>query len=134
MRSTHKPGTLIVTIALVFLLNIPSSHAEVSNAELLARLESMQQQIDDLKLQLAQTQDKTDETDAKVEAVAEVVDSAPAQVVEASRTTIGGYGELHYNNLNAKDPARDLERLDLHRFVLFFGHQFDDKTLSPIHI
>ena len=88
----------------------------------------MQQQIDDLRLELAQTKDQTDQTDAKVEAVAEVMESAPPQVVEARKTTIGGYGELHYNNLNANDPSRDVEMLDFHRFVLFFGHQFNDKT------
>lgn len=128
MRFTNKPGTILITIALVLLLSVPTVQAEVSNDELLARLESMQQQIDDLKLELAQTKDQTDQTDAKVEAVAEVMESAPPQVVEARKTTIGGYGELHYNNLNANDPSRDVEMLDFHRFVLFFGHQFNDKT------
>ena len=128
MRFTNKTGTIFSTLVLVLLLTAPTVHAEVSNAELLARLESMQQQIDELKLQLAQTQDQTDQTDAKVEAVAEVMESAPPQVVDASKTTIGGYGELHYNNLNANDPSKDVEMLDLHRFVLFFGHQFNDKT------
>jgi len=37
------------------------------------------------------------------------------------KTSIGGYGELHYNNLDSKKEA------DLHRFVLFFGHEFSDK-------
>jgi len=128
MRFTNKPGTLLTTMVLVFLLTIPSAHAQVSNAELLEKLESMQLQIDELKRQLAENEEKTNETDAKVEAVAEVMESAPPQVAKASRTTIGGYGELHYNNLNAKDPARDVEMIDLHRFVLFFGHEFDDKT------
>ena len=119
---------MLITTALVLALCTTTVQAEVSNAELLARLESMQQQIDELKLELAQTKDQTDETDAKVEAVAEVMESAPPQVVEASRTTIGGYGELHYNNLSANDPSKDVEMLDLHRFVLFFGHQFNDRT------
>ncbi len=50
------------------------------------------------------------------------------QVTETSRTKIGGYGELHYNNLNADDPSRDVEMIDFHRFVLFFGHEFNDRT------
>jgi hypothetical protein len=128
MRSKNNPGLKIAIIALMLLLGAPVSHAQVSNQELLARLESMQQQIDDLKRQLAQNQQKTDETDAKVEAVAEVMESAPPQVAKASKTTIGGYGELHYNNLDADDPARDVEMIDLHRFVLFFGHEFNDRT------
>ncbi|MDX2479267.1 MAG: hypothetical protein QNK24_02900, partial [Desulfuromusa sp.] len=116
------------TLVLAFLLNIPGAHAQVSNAELLEKLESMQLQIDELKRQIAENEEKTNETDAKVDAVAEVMESAPPQVTKASRTTIGGYGELHYNNLNAKDPSRDVEMIDLHRFVLFFGHEFDDRT------
>ena len=128
MRFTHKPRTLLVTMVFVFLLSIPSAHAQVSNAELLAKLESMQLQIDELKRQIAENEEKTNETDAKVEAVAEVMESSPAQVAQASRTTIGGYGELHYNNLNAKDPSKDVEMIDLHRFVLFFGHEFNDRT------
>jgi hypothetical protein len=106
----------------------PALHAQPSNAELLQKLEAMQQQIDELKRQLAETQDKDIETDAKVEAVAEAVESSAPMVPEKRKTTIGGYGEVHYNNLSAKDPARDLEQIDLHRFVLFFGHEFNDKT------
>lgn len=128
MRATHKPGTIIGTIALVLLLNSPATRAQVSNAELLAKLESMQQQIDDLRRQLEQTREKTDETEAKVEAVAEVMEAGSPPIAETSKSTIGGYGELHYNNLNAKDPSRDVEAIDFHRFVLFFGHQFNHRT------
>lgn len=128
MRFFNRTGTIVFSITLVLLLNSPTTHAEVSNAELLAIIETMQEQINELRLQVEQNQEKTDETDAKVEAVAEVVDSSTPQVAQASKTTIGGYGELHYNNLNANDPARDLERIDLHRFVLFFGHEFNDRT------
>ena len=128
MRTANKPGKILIAMTIVFMLVSPTSFAEPSNADLLAKLESMQQQIDELRLQLAQTQDQSNETDAKVEAVAEVIESSTPMVAEARKTTIGGYGELHYNNLSAKDPARDLERLDLHRFVLFFGHEFNDKT------
>lgn len=40
----------------------------------------------------------------------------------ASNTHIGGYGELHYNNIEGKTPE-----IDFHRFVLFFGHDFNEK-------
>lgn len=128
MQPKTSPGRLLSTLALLLALVSPSLHAQTSNAELLEKLEAMQQQIDELKQQLAQTQDQGVETDAKVEAVAEAVESSAAFVPEKRRTTIGGYGELHYNNLSANDPNRDLERIDLHRFVLFFGHEFNDKT------
>ena len=128
MRFSSKPVVLIATVVLVFLFNSPGIQAQVSNAELMQKLESMQQQIDDLKRQVAENQENTEETDAKVEAVAEVMESGAPQIVEVRKTTIGGYGELHYNNLNANDPAKDVDQIDLHRFVLFFGHQFNDRT------
>lgn len=47
----------------------------------------------------------------------------------ADKTTIGGYGELHYNNFSGDVPAgntRKKDEIDFHRFVLFFGHRFND--------
>ena len=128
MRFTNKPGRILSAVALVCLLTSTALHAQDSNAELLAKLEYMQQQINELKQQLEQTQTQAGETDAKVEAVADIIDSGPTQVAQESRTTISGYGELHYNNLSAEDPSRDVEEIDFHRFVLFFGHEFNDKT------
>jgi hypothetical protein len=43
----------------------------------------------------------------------------------SSKTTIGGYGELHYNNLEDSNDTKKKE-FDFHRFVLFFGHEFSD--------
>jgi len=42
-----------------------------------------------------------------------------------AETTIGGYGELHYNNLSS--DTTDKKEIDFHRFVLFFNHEFNDK-------
>ncbi len=44
-----------------------------------------------------------------------------ASASSAGNTQIGGYGEMHYNNLDSK------KEIDFHRFVLFFGHQFSNK-------
>ena len=38
-------------------------------------------------------------------------------------TTIGGYGELHYNEPDGSKRGQ----LDFHRFVLYLGHAFDEK-------
>lgn len=35
--------------------------------------------------------------------------------------SIGGYGELHYNNIKDED-----DEIDFHRFVLYFGYEFSD--------
>ena len=40
--------------------------------------------------------------------------------------SIGGYGEVHYNNWEAKDSDNDVDEIDIHRFVLFFGYEFTD--------
>jgi len=44
---------------------------------------------------------------------------------ETSKVHIGGYGELHYNNLEKPDGS-EFKQLDFHRFVLFFGYDFSD--------
>jgi hypothetical protein len=128
MQSVNRFALMLSASVLFFLLASSATFAEESNADLLAKLELMQQQIDELREQLEQTQNQTVETDAKVEAVVEVVESGSMQQPQVRKTTIGGYGELHYNNLNAVDPSKDVNAIDFHRFVLFFGHQFNDKT------
>lgn len=44
-----------------------------------------------------------------------------------SKLTIGGYGEVHYNQVLNKQ-TRDNAVLDAHRMVLFFGYNFSKKT------
>ena len=43
-----------------------------------------------------------------------------------SNTTVGGYGELHYTNLS-NDQGDSIKELDLHRFVIYVNHEFNDK-------
>jgi len=55
--------------------------------------------------------------------LADAVENQPAS--KASKVHIGGYGELHYNNLE-KPNGEEFKQLDFHRFVLFFGYDFSD--------
>ena len=55
--------------------------------------------------------------------LADAVESQPAS--KAKQVHIGGYGELHYNNLEFPDGTK-FKELDFHRFVLFFGYDFSD--------
>jgi hypothetical protein len=55
----------------------------------------------------------------QLNALADRVESSP----QNSHTQIGGYGELHYNNLSNGTGPRHKE-LDFHRFVLFVNHDF----------
>ena len=68
------------------------------------------------------------ETNAKVEATAEAIDDSSLADVAGwvNDTSFGGYGEMHYNNLDDQTGNADKDEVDLHRFVLFFGHEFTD--------
>ena len=47
----------------------------------------------------------------------------------AGSTTLGGYGEMHLNKLKNKKPSStNKDELDFHRFVLFIGHEFNDRV------
>jgi hypothetical protein len=42
-------------------------------------------------------------------------------------TTVGGYGELHYNLDRVTGPGETAAEIDLHRLVLFVAHRFDER-------
>lgn len=75
----------------------PEATPEVTLESLQAQIRAQQAQLDALAAQ------RDDAADGK------------------SRTTIGGYGELHYNALDSQ------KEIDFHRFVLFIGHEFNDR-------
>lgn len=88
-------------------------------------IQSQQQEIQELKARLDGAEAKVAETDAKVEAAGEMIEAQQTADAGAGaggwweRTSLGGYGELHYN-------AGDKDEIDFHRFVLFIGHDFTD--------
>ena len=108
--------------------------AAPSNEELWKMMQEMQQQMkqvqtqnQQLKAENADLKNKVEETEQVVEAVVVATEeAATSSLFSSGRTSIGGYGELHYNNLDDKNGDNDLDRLDFHRFVLFFSHEFDD--------
>jgi hypothetical protein len=71
------------------------------------------------------TEEKINRLEAELNALADEVENKASTSGSGSsfmdRTKIGGYGELHYNNLDGKK-----DQIDLHRFVLFIGHEFND--------
>jgi len=129
MRMLNQMARLPAVVMSLGVLLSPPVIAQQNDTDLLARLELLQHQIDELEHELEQTRNQTTETEAKVDAVADAIESQPQQQFTPwQNTTIGGYGELHYSNLDADDPSHDLEEIDFHRFVLMFGHQFNDST------
>jgi len=76
----------------------------------------------------ADLQKQIDELKARLDVTTEVIESSASTDKShgSNKVQIGGYGELHYNNLNGKGGATDKTEMDFHRFVLFFGHEFSD--------
>lgn len=97
------------------------SAAEPTNQELLDLIKKQQAQIEELIAKVEKNEEKVEATDEKVESTVEAIESTMTQTA-AKTTQIGGYGELHYNNIEEN------ESMDFHRFVLFFGHEFTDSV------
>lgn len=133
--------TFSFVLSMVFLTNAQPSFAEIPSVEEMWKIIQQQQQvIKQLQQKLEKTDEKVEIAEKKVEETIEEVEAAAEafETVQTStagsswfgRTSIGGYGELHYNNLSddndmvGGDDARD--RVDFHRFVLYFGHEFTD--------
>lgn len=130
-------------LALVVMIGLLSGSAVAAESDLTK--EQLQQQLNALKAQLQQQQVQIDaliQAQQKLMA-AQPVAQVPAPVITAAATpapavstvpataapasadtTIGGYGEIGYNNYR-HDGSRT--QADLKRFVLFFGHRFNDK-------
>jgi len=97
-----------------------------SREEMWKIIQQQQKQIDALMSQQKASDEKIDETVSMVEATADAIDQK--QTASKSETYVGGYGELHYNNLEDKSSGADTNEIDLHRFVLLLGHEFNEKT------
>lgn len=94
----------------LIVLSMLSGHAMATSIE--DKIDMLQDEIDQLKAQAANAEKNKGGIQGFVD-----------------RTTIGGYGELHYNNFSGDVPAgktRKKDEIDFHRFVLFFGHKFND--------
>jgi hypothetical protein len=128
----RKTMPLVATLLLAGM----ASHAQPAPTtveELWEIVQRQQAEIDELRLELgearaamAATNDRVDETEARVEATGDYVETLAVADTGAQKTTIGGYGELHYNS--TMSDAGDSKEIDFHRFVLFFGHEFTDRV------
>ena len=116
MKLTYfKPALLAALISLSF-----NVHAEPSALE--QRLDQMQKEIETLKKQLAEEKSVRQEQQAATPATP--TSGHGHGTSSGSATTIGGYGEAVYNNYRDKTIK---DEADFKRFVLFFGHRFNDK-------
>ena len=90
-----------------------------------AQIEALQAEVEKAREENAQAEQRLEMTESQIEATGEFVEQMAEVQSEPSRTSIGGYGELHYNNYLSSDID---DEIDFHRFVLYFGHEFNDRV------
>ncbi len=113
---------------------IADGHEGKSLEDVIKMLEEQQAEIADLKAQLGEGGAETINTPQSPDAVgAQRSRWSPTGGKKkisagswAAKTSVGGYGELHSEILTGNDGASDINRNDIHRFILFVGHEFND--------
>lgn len=141
----HLAGLTLPALCAAFVAGPALAARAPTVEELWAVIQAQQKEIQALKAKLA-------ETDQKVEATAEMLEQggsavhaeaagAPVRAAHeaegghqpfhhgrSGRTTVGGYGEMHYTRLDGEGGASDVREMDFHRFILFLNHEFDERT------
>ena len=122
-----KSRFILLIVTAVFTLPVHAEKITVDKEEyenLKKAVEYLMSQQKEAMEKATRAEEKADEATEIATATAEVVEDSPLDAFEG--ISIGGYGEVHYNNYDADDSDRDLEEIDLHRFVLFIGKEFTD--------
>lgn len=112
------PFSSIGLAAVLLALTGPAGAAMPTAEEMWEIIQQQQREIEALK---QGQKENTEKAEAAVEVAEESKNASSGSASWAENTQIGGYGEMHYNNLDSK------KEIDFHRFVLFFGHQFTDR-------
>ena len=126
-RSGRAPAPSIVGLTAALLCATSLAATPVladdlpSREEMWKIIQAQQAQIDALTMRAETTDQKVEATGAQVETIAASAEAGGEGVAGGwwDRTQIGGYGEVHYN-------GGDTDEVDLHRFVLFVGHDFNE--------
>lgn len=102
----------LINLGLFTLALTATGQVAAADSETQTRVERLERQVQTLEKQLNATADMLDNSNLGQ---------------GASKTHVGGYGEIHYNNLESDDGSTEKQEIDFHRFVLFFGYDFNDK-------
>jgi len=124
-----------LTLAALTALSVSAMANTPTNEEIYQMMKEMKEELAKLKAENELLRGDVKEVAAEnkslrgeVEDVAVATDEAiKAQVKLSNKTTIGGYGELHYNNLRDQKGQSNKHEMDFHRFVLFVNHEYNDK-------
>lgn len=141
MSMSRAPAMRILSLALLTALAAPAlaqdNHDLPSYETLWQMLQAQQKQIAALQAKLDQLQTppaptadaaRIDRLETRIARNEQAIEATSSSIETAladtgggggQRTTLGGYGEMHYNGGNK-------DEIDFHRFVLFAGHRFND--------
>ncbi len=132
MKVKNEVSLLVAVAMSVCSFNLASAAEAPSVEELWEIVQRQQAELDSLKAELESTRNQTAsvrvqtlENSELIEAVGDVIEQSPGLMGSnnSPRTSIGGYGEMIYNDETSSASSREL---DIQRFVVFFGHQFND--------
>jgi hypothetical protein len=99
-----------------------------SNEEIYQMMMELKKEIAELKAENKKLKESVEVVEESVDEVVIATDEAiKEQAKIASRTSFGGYGELHGNWLDDQHGSADKDEIDLHRFVIEFNHEFNDR-------
>ena len=118
----------VLALAVLSALSTSAMAADPTNAEIMQMMKEMKEEMADLKKENENLKGEVSDVATSVDQVADATDEAiKAQVKLSNKTTLGGYGELHYNSLRDQKGDSNKDQMDFHRFVLFVNHEFNDK-------
>ena len=124
--------TSSVALSIALATSLPAMAAKMpSIEEMWSLIQEQQKTLEKQKQEIARLKNTAQTNEQKIDATTVALEESDKSYGKAkewfNKTSIGGYGELHYNNLdNKKEGGSDKKEMDLHRFVLFFGHEFSD--------
>ena len=120
-----KMNRLATAIAFAFV----TQGAMAADASIEQKLEILPKELDELRAEMAKL--KSQQAASQPAAGETAGASAPPTATPGTMTglaagsnTFGGYGELNYNNYRNGDQK---DQIDFRRFVLFYGHKFNDR-------
>ena len=94
-------------------------------------LEHVEEEVHLAMETIQQLKAELNELKAAVKMQGEVQEASMGKIAKAAKKFekihIGGYGELHYND-HETDGGSKSKKADAHRFVLFFGYDYNEKV------
>jgi len=92
-----------------------------------AEISALRSELEETRQQVTTTNDKVEIAEEQLGVTADYLEQVrTSNTASASATQLGGYGEMHYNNLDLQDDSES-KSVDYHRFVLFVNHAFSDR-------